>query len=80
MQSIELSISFAAIMGGIGAVAGGYIVWSAKKLLTNIENSVGEVKDYLDEHEDRLSKHEICLARIVTHHDCNHGQRIECGK
>jgi len=82
MPNVEISVSFASIMGAIGSVVGGYVLWSAKKLLANLENTIAELKDDMNTrckaHEDRLADHERCLTKVVTHHQLNHDQHIEC--
>lgn len=82
MQNLEISVSFASIMGAIGSIVGGYIIWSAKRLIANLDNTVeelkNEMKDRCAKHEERLADHDRCLTRIVTHHQLNHNQHIEC--
>jgi len=84
MQTLNISVSFASIMGAIGTIVGGYILWSAKKLLANLENSIAEMKEDMGsrckDHEERLAAHELCLTKIATHHAINHGQHIECDR
>jgi hypothetical protein len=71
-------------MGAIGTIVGGYILWSAKKLLANLENSIAEMKEEMTsrckEHEERLTAHESCLIKIVTLHERNHDQHIGCDR
>ena len=82
MQNVEISVSFASLMGAVGTVVGGYIIWSAKKLIGNLENMVTDMKEEMQErckeHEERLVDHERCLIKIVTNHERNHGQHIGC--
>jgi hypothetical protein len=78
MTDMQVSIGASDIIGAIIAGAASYIVWSTKRLLKGHEDSIERTAEVLEEHEERLRKHERCLTRICTSHEHNHGQKVDC--
>ena len=78
MTDMQVSLNAGEIIGAVVSIAASYIAWSAKRVLSNFEQSIDKLFKSIEQHKEHLDRHDRCLLAVCIHHRHNHGEEIDC--